>query len=181
MLETIKAKTKKSECWEACIGYRLLMYPFSLRREMKKVSTPLIKQEDENKYRCRQCAKLFKAPEFLHKHIPTKHPELFGTLDDDLTVFTNFVLDPVRLEPKPTQPASVNDKLPTADLHPPRAAPLINRITTGRGGKVKNVSARKLPVIPAQGMKEDPRAKKGKIGYRDLDAPAGAEDAGLPW
>ena len=49
--------------------------------EFRKISSPLIKQEDANKYRCRQCSKLFKAPEFLHKHIPTKHPELFGTLD----------------------------------------------------------------------------------------------------
>ncbi len=46
-------------------------------REVKKVCVSQIKQEEEGKFRCRTCLKLFKGPEFLYKHIPTKHPELF--------------------------------------------------------------------------------------------------------
>ena len=35
----------------------------------------MIKQEEENKYRCKECNKLFKAPEFVMKHITVKHGE----------------------------------------------------------------------------------------------------------
>lgn len=97
-----------------------------------------------------------------------------------MTYFANYILDSSRLEPRQSQPASVNDKLPLGELHPAKAAPLLNRLAP-RGGKAKGASGRKLPVIPPGGMKEDPRAKKGKVGYRDLDAPSAGDDAGLPW
>lgn len=47
-------------------------------RESKKLCAPLIKQEDSSKYRCKECNKLFKAPEFVIKHIAVKHPEVLN-------------------------------------------------------------------------------------------------------
>lgn len=44
-------------------------------RELAKVLEPFIKQEDEGKFRCKTCQKLFKATSFVEKHIANKHPE----------------------------------------------------------------------------------------------------------
>ena len=38
----------------------------------------MIKQEEASKYRCKECNKLFKAPEFVIKHIAVKHPEVLN-------------------------------------------------------------------------------------------------------
>lgn len=43
---------------------------------------PHIKQEEEGKFRCRTCTKLFKAASFVEKHISNKHPELIKQIDD---------------------------------------------------------------------------------------------------
>ena len=51
-------------------------------RELSKVLEPHIKQEDEGKFRCRTCQKLFKATSFVEKHVVNKHPELIKQLDD---------------------------------------------------------------------------------------------------
>jgi hypothetical protein len=51
-------------------------------RELSKVAEPYIKQEDEGKFRCKTCQKLFKATSFVEKHIANKHPELVKSLDD---------------------------------------------------------------------------------------------------
>lgn len=53
-----------------------------LLRELSKVAEPFIKQEDEGKFRCKTCQKLFKATSFVEKHIANKHPELVKSLDD---------------------------------------------------------------------------------------------------
>ena len=54
----------------------------NLHRELSKVAEPYIKQEDEGKFRCKTCQKLFKATSFVEKHIANKHPELVKLLDD---------------------------------------------------------------------------------------------------
>lgn len=43
---------------------------------------PYIKQEDEGKYRCKTCQKLFKAPSFIEKHVANKHSELVKHLEE---------------------------------------------------------------------------------------------------
>jgi len=53
-------------------------------RESKKVAAPHIRQEEATKYRCKECSKLFKAPEFVVKHVIVKHPELIGDKLDDV-------------------------------------------------------------------------------------------------
>jgi hypothetical protein len=66
--------------------------------ELKRTVEPYIKQEDEGKYRCKTCQKLFKATAFVEKHVANKHPELTKTLEE-LPFFNNFALDPYRIQP----------------------------------------------------------------------------------
>ena len=54
---------------------------------MTKAVEPYIKQEDEGKFRCKTCQKLFKATSFVEKHIANKHPELVKQLDDVSQIF----------------------------------------------------------------------------------------------
>jgi hypothetical protein len=54
--------------------------------------------EDEGKFRCKTCQKLFKATAFVEKHVANKHPELVKVLDE-LPFFNNFALDPYRIQP----------------------------------------------------------------------------------
>jgi len=58
------------------------MASHNLSRELSKAAEPYIKQEDEGKFRCKTCQKLFKATSFVEKHIANKHPELVKSLDD---------------------------------------------------------------------------------------------------
>lgn len=41
--------------------------------ETRRLLAPHIKQEEADKYRCKECGKLFRAPEFVMKHIISKH------------------------------------------------------------------------------------------------------------
>lgn len=50
--------------------------------ELAKAVEPHIKQEDEGKFRCKTCSKLFKATSFVEKHVVNKHGELVKQLDD---------------------------------------------------------------------------------------------------
>ena len=43
---------------------------------------PFIKQEDEGKFRCKTCQKLFKATSFVEKHIANKHPDHVKHLEE---------------------------------------------------------------------------------------------------
>ena len=54
----------------------------SIIRELSKAVEPYLKQEDEGKFRCKTCQKLFKATAFVEKHIANKHPELVKQLDE---------------------------------------------------------------------------------------------------
>lgn len=54
---------------------------FLLNRALSKAVEPHIKQEDEGKYRCKECGKLFKATAFVEKHIANKHGEVIKDLD----------------------------------------------------------------------------------------------------
>jgi hypothetical protein len=51
-------------------------------RELSKAVESYIKQEDEGKFRCKTCLKLFKATSFVEKHIANKHPELVKHLEE---------------------------------------------------------------------------------------------------
>ena len=72
----------------------LVLLPLSYFRfrELTKAVEPYIKQEDEGKFRCKTCQKLFKATSFVEKHIANKHPELVKQLDDVSHFFLGFKL-----------------------------------------------------------------------------------------
>ncbi|KAF7301247.1 hypothetical protein MIND_00689500 [Mycena indigotica] len=67
-------------------------------QELAKAVEPFVKQEDEGKFRCKTCQKLFKATSFVEKHVANKHPEHVRVLDE-LPFFNNFALDPHRIQP----------------------------------------------------------------------------------
>ncbi|KAF8505469.1 hypothetical protein F5888DRAFT_1604781 [Russula emetica] len=73
--------------------------------ELSKVVEQYIKQEDEGRFRCKTCQKLFKATSFVEKHIANKHPELVKSLED-LPYFNNFALDPHHIQPYSHLPQS---------------------------------------------------------------------------
>ncbi|WVR03221.1 hypothetical protein IAU60_000212 [Kwoniella sp. DSM 27419] len=212
--------------------------------ETKKVCAPLIKQEEPSKYRCKDCNKLFKAPEFVIKHILVKHPEVTKTRLDDIAVLNNYVLDPQHLQPVLSTLAAVDDKLPFSQAMPPNPMmmavnPAMNpnggqmfdpsamggmgmmqqqmmmmmqmqqmmmggqmmgmpggSVVDGRGrgegaglaarmggyaGGNGGVSRDAAPLPPAPIGSEDPRARRGRVSYQDLDEPGGAGDGGLPY
>ncbi|TFK28692.1 hypothetical protein FA15DRAFT_584107 [Coprinopsis marcescibilis] len=70
----------------------------SYEEELSKAVEAHIKQEDEGKFRCKTCQKLFKATTFVEKHIANKHAELVKQLDE-IPYFNNFALDPHRIQP----------------------------------------------------------------------------------
>ncbi|KAH6915504.1 hypothetical protein BKA70DRAFT_1259143 [Coprinopsis sp. MPI-PUGE-AT-0042] len=89
----------------------------SYEEELSKAVESHIKQEDEGKFRCKTCQKLFKATAFVEKHIANKHPEHVKSLDE-LPYFNNFALDPHRIQPfaHPPPNAGVGNNQP-----PPQA------------------------------------------------------------
>ncbi|KAI0035628.1 hypothetical protein K488DRAFT_42774 [Vararia minispora EC-137] len=86
--------------------------------ELSKAAEAFIKQEDEGKYRCKTCQKLFKAVTFVEKHIANKHPELLKGLDD-IPYFNNFALDPHHIQPLTHPPNQINN---SSNQQPPPQA-----------------------------------------------------------
>ncbi|KAH9850035.1 hypothetical protein C2E23DRAFT_837171 [Lenzites betulinus] len=84
--------------------------------ELSRACEPYIKQEDEGKFRCKTCQKLFKATSFVEKHIANKHADLIKQLDE-LPYFNNFALDPHRIQPFAHPPQPVGSSQPP----PPQA------------------------------------------------------------
>ncbi|KAI5122188.1 hypothetical protein M0805_007085 [Coniferiporia weirii] len=76
--------------------------------ELAKAVEPHIKQEDEGKFRCKTCAKLFKATSFVEKHVVNKHSELVRQLED-IPFYNNFALDPQRIQPFTHYPQPVGN------------------------------------------------------------------------
>ncbi|KAH8106075.1 hypothetical protein BXZ70DRAFT_1037538 [Cristinia sonorae] len=84
--------------------------------ELTKAAEPYIKQEDEGKFRCKTCQKLFKATSFVEKHIANKHPDLVKHLEE-IPYYNNFALDPHRIQPFTHPPPQVGNSQPP----PPQA------------------------------------------------------------
>ncbi|CDO74626.1 hypothetical protein BN946_scf184325.g13 [Trametes cinnabarina] len=88
----------------------------SYEEELSRACEPYIKQEDEGKFRCKTCQKLFKATPFVEKHIANKHPDLIKNLEE-IPYFNNFALDPHRIQPYAHPPQIVGTSQPP----PPQA------------------------------------------------------------
>ncbi|PVF96753.1 hypothetical protein CPB86DRAFT_736235 [Serendipita vermifera] len=85
--------------------------------ERAQLIRPHVGKEDEAKWRCTLCKKLFKASEFVEKHILNKHTEVFKTQMEELEMFNNFVLDPQHILPMQTVPPPTEGNV----NHPPEA------------------------------------------------------------
>lgn len=59
--------------------------------ELSKAVEPHLKQEDEGKFRCKTCQKLFKATAFVEKHIANKHPELIKPVEEVGICFSSWL------------------------------------------------------------------------------------------
>ena len=151
----------------------------SVDDELVHIVQPHVKEEEEGKYRCRECNKLFSAQKFVVKHVATKHPQLVGDKLDDVKLFNNFILDPARLVPREDEAG--RGPLPGHGPQSPR--PLSDRMDN-RNGPTPSKRRRDdryanhgPPPPPPAGASIDPRAKRGARDYADLDgAPAGAAD-----
>jgi Arsenite-resistance protein 2 len=75
----------------SCLQYIVFYATHDLSRELSRVAEPYVKQEDEGKFRCKTCQKLFKATPFVEKHIANKHPELVKLLDDVYLFHSPFI------------------------------------------------------------------------------------------
>ncbi|KAI0751499.1 hypothetical protein C8Q80DRAFT_579948 [Daedaleopsis nitida] len=88
----------------------------SYEEELSKGCESYIKQEDEGKFRCKTCQKLFKATSFVEKHIANKHSDLVKHLEE-IPYFNNFALDPHRIQPFTHPPQTMGSSQPP----PPQA------------------------------------------------------------
>lgn len=147
--------------------------------ELVRLSEPFTKEEEEGKYRCKDCNKLFSAQRFVVKHISTKHPQLVEQDIATANYFNEYVKDPARL-PRNDEEANA---AANADANGNRRGgrPLTDRID--RNGPPMNKRRREdfrsnlPPPPPPAGLALDPRARRGARDYADLDnAPQGAAD-----
>lgn len=63
-----------------------------LYSELTRATAEWIKQEDEGKFRCKTCNKLFKASTFVEKHIANKHSSLLTKELREVSVYFTFDL-----------------------------------------------------------------------------------------
>ncbi|RDB17013.1 Serrate RNA effector molecule [Hypsizygus marmoreus] len=106
----------------------------SYDEELTKAVAPFLKQEDEGKFRCKTCQKLFKATSFVEKHIANKHPELVKHLDD-IPYFNNFALDPHHIQPFTHPPPVIgNSQAPPPQAYGLQGPPAYHGGEYGRPG-----------------------------------------------
>ncbi|BGP23860.1 arsenite-resistance protein 2 [Rhodotorula toruloides] len=157
----------------------------SREEELYRLTSPLVKQEEEGKFRCKTCNKLFSARKFVEKHIGLKHPEVVGDALDKLAVYNNYVLDPSRpplasFQNQTYMPTILNPPPPP----PPPAArrPLVDRLAPAQKRQRRESKPPGPPAPPPKGAALDPRAQRGATAYADLDGPAGqGSDIVLPY
>jgi len=73
--------------------------------EVEKYVQDHVSKVEESKYKCELCPKMFKGPDFVAKHIRTKHVEEVQEIEDEITFYNNYIADPHHmLPPAPPQP-----------------------------------------------------------------------------
>lgn len=93
MLKSEFHSTQRLLC---CGGCETDFSPFCpAHRELSKICKPHITTEDEGKFRCKECKKLFKAVPFVEKHIGNKHPELIGDKLEEVSC--RLEIDPIQV------------------------------------------------------------------------------------
>ncbi|PLW18270.1 hypothetical protein PCASD_16065 [Puccinia coronata f. sp. avenae] len=73
--------------------------------EIHRLCQPQITDEGAGKFRCKGCSKLFKAMNFIEKHIMSKHGEVINQDSiERIKYLNNYVLDPSHTTPQPPPP-----------------------------------------------------------------------------
>ncbi|GAA5956755.1 hypothetical protein JCM3765_005728 [Sporobolomyces pararoseus] len=141
--------------------------------------SPYIKNEEEGKFRCKECNKLFSARKFVEKHILTKHGQFVNDALSQAQFFNNYILDPAH---HPLAEFQTTNSLPSL-APPPSALPLADRIGgRRRNGSISDGNHKRQkrdgpPPPPPKGAVLDPRAARQPTAYADLDGqPGGAPD-----
>eukprot|EP01112_Ceratiomyxa_fruticulosa_P007893 TRINITY_DN2055_c0_g4_i1.p1 TRINITY_DN2055_c0_g4~~TRINITY_DN2055_c0_g4_i1.p1 ORF type:complete len:1115 (-),score=317.45 TRINITY_DN2055_c0_g4_i1:61-3405(-) len=89
-----------------------------------------VKKIDEEKFRCTICTKLFRAENFVKKHISLKHEEGLGGLAEirakavEDSFFNNYMTDPKRITPVQIQPPMI---------HQAQAVRVVSGVSSGGG------------------------------------------------
>ncbi|KAJ1560732.1 hypothetical protein HK096_007426, partial [Nowakowskiella sp. JEL0078] len=174
-----------------------------LDHEIEKKINSVIKVVDEGKYRCpvTTCKKLFKATEYLVKHIRGNaankvigHPELFDSVPTEVHYFNKFILDQnnnmfVQPPLMPTNQSMMSNgwvgvgmsgyTIPMMNVPNYGIRGSYNMGSRGRGGRGgysgrEQWDARereKLEDVPRERRQLDPRSANNR-SYIDLDRPA---------
>ncbi|KAG8759946.1 hypothetical protein FRC14_004499 [Serendipita sp. 396] len=132
-----------------------------------------IRQEDEAKFRCVNCNKMFKNSGYVCKHISNKHPEMIDPeFTKELRIYNNFALDPHRIQMPPANPPPVGSGRHARD------ATRRDDHASKRRATIDNMEAARRRTPPPD-AKIDPRAAQ-RLTYQDLDEVAGGgEDIAL--
>ncbi|KNE98612.1 hypothetical protein PSTG_08164 [Puccinia striiformis f. sp. tritici PST-78] len=73
--------------------------------EIHRLCQPQITDEGAGKFRCKSCSKLFKAMNFIEKHIMSKHGEVINQDSiERIKYLNNYALDPSHTTPQPPPP-----------------------------------------------------------------------------
>ncbi|KAG0328940.1 hypothetical protein BGZ99_004014 [Dissophora globulifera] len=75
----------------------------SLEKAVLKFLQSKTQQDEPTKWRCKVCTKPFRGEEFVHKHIRTKHPDEIKSVEDNILLFNNYILDPNHINPSAQQ------------------------------------------------------------------------------
>lgn len=165
----------------------------STEAELVRVTSAHTKEEEEGKYRCKECNKLFSAQKFVVKHIATKHAHFVGDALDDVDYLNSYILDPTRFT-RDVDQAFIQEQEKAAAAaaaqqqhngHRSNGRQLADRIDRPTPSKRRrddryasgSSSSSAPPPPPPAGAALDPRARRGARDYADLDgAPQGAAD-----
>ncbi|KAA1086717.1 hypothetical protein PGT21_009587 [Puccinia graminis f. sp. tritici] len=125
--------------------------------EIHRLCQPQITDEGAGKFRCKSCSKLFKAMNFIEKHIMSKHGEVINQDSiERIKYLNNYILDPSHTTPQPPPPpeyghsrthngisagpSASHGMMPSmghghpADFHNGGYPPMMNSTMSGPGG-----------------------------------------------
>ncbi|KAM0745655.1 hypothetical protein T439DRAFT_330469 [Meredithblackwellia eburnea MCA 4105] len=162
-----------------------------------RICLPEIKQEEEGKFRCKKCSKLFSALKFIEKHIASKHPEVLGDSLENVKYFNNYILDPSHPLAPHEREQDVTGPVATNGSGASRPPPVVMGTANDYGGPGGRALSERMggfddsrraprrdgpPPPPPPGAALDPRARRGASSYADLDGtPAGVADVVLQY
>lgn len=135
----------------------------NLNAEVEAEVMKHIQKENDAKYRCRECSKLFKGEDFVRKHIKAKHPALIDDFTIDIEMFNAFCRDPNKLRVEPVAPKEP-ERIERGDSYRPSSS------GRDRGYKRPYSGNSRRSSHPPQRDEAD-KGGRSRMSYVDLDAP----------